>query len=200
MDALLKDSCLEMEHENIEALEQRLCKACGFCCDGTLFLNVRIRESEPIHAYKKAGLQLAASTEGTTIMKQPCTGFKNGSCQTYQCRPLRCGEFKCTLLHQAGEGALTESKALQLIQETKQLRSNYSELLLEIFPQFEKKALASHYRNIRKASKHLSGESLNIFRIKKSQLKEYKEILQTALDTYFYNSQETNEHDPSESA
>ena len=145
MNSLHKDGSLELEHDNTEALEQRLCKACGFCCDGTLFLNVRIGEAEPIPAYKKAGLQLAESHDGTAIMKQPCKGFKNGSCQTYQCRPLRCGEFKCTLLNQTTEGVFTESEALQIILEAKQLRSKYTGLLLKIFPKFEKKAIAINY-------------------------------------------------------
>lgn len=140
------------------------------------------------------------SPDGTTVMKQPCQGFKNGSCQTYQCRPLRCGEFKCTLLSQTVEGALSEFEALQLIQETKQLRSNFSELLLKIFPQFEKRAIASNYRDIRKAAKHLSGESLKIFRAKKTQLKEHRDLLQAALDTYFYKGHASNEDDPAKSA
>ena len=43
-------SNLNMKREQTEALEQRLCKAYGFCCHGTLFLHVGISESEPIRA------------------------------------------------------------------------------------------------------------------------------------------------------
>lgn len=188
-----------MEFEQTEALEQRLCRACGFCCDGTLFLHVRIRESEPIRAYKKAGLQLVDSPEGKVTMRQPCSGFSKGNCQTYHCRPLRCGEFKCALLNLASEGAVTESNALDLIRETKKIRSRYTDLLYQIFPDFEQKPVVSTYRQIRKASKHLSGEALKLFRARKSQLKEYRERLQEALDLHFYDRQEKEDNDISES-
>lgn len=190
---------LNMKLEQTEALEQRLCKACGFCCDGTLFLHVRISESEPIRAYKKAGLQLMDSPEGKVTMRQPCSGFSKGSCQTYHCRPLRCGEFKCALLKQASEGAVTESNALEVIRETKKIRSRYTALLHQIFPEFEQKSIVSTYRQIRKASKHLSGEALKLFRARKSQLKEYRESLQEALDLHFYDSQGKEDDDRSKS-
>ncbi len=132
-------------------------------------------------------------------MKQPCSGFRHGSCQTYECRPMRCGEFRCALLKRASINALSEPEALELIQRTKKLRNQYTDVLLKIFPQFESKALASHYRDIRKASKTLSGEALKAYRSRKSELKDYKTVLQEALDTHFYNSDERKGSDSSKS-
>jgi hypothetical protein len=93
---------------------------------------------------------------------------------------------------------VTESNALDLIRETKKTRSRYTDLLYQIFPDFEQKPVVSTYRQIRKASKHLSGEALKLFRARKSQLKEYRESLQKALDLHFYDRQEKVDDNTSE--
>lgn len=178
-------------------LEQRLCKACGFCCDGTLFVNVRIREEEPVDTYKKVGLQIAESTEGLVTMKQPCASFKDQCCQTYQCRPLRCGEFKCKLLKQTGQGTMTETEAMSIIEDSLELRFQYTQLLWTIFPQFKKKAIASTFREIRKASRRLSGKPLIIHRTNKSRLQGLKVELQESLDEHFYDLKTPDQDAPS---
>ncbi len=48
--------------------EQRLCQACGFCCDGTLFVRVMIQDGEPIESFRQAGLVVINSAEGQALM------------------------------------------------------------------------------------------------------------------------------------
>ena len=86
------------------------------------------------------------------------------------------------------EEDMDESQALNVIEITRQLRTEYSEVLLTIFPAFKTKALASTFREIRKASRRLTGEALKTFRSKKKKIMALKIQVQHSLDEHFYTN------------
>lgn len=72
-----------------------LCLDCGLCCDGTLFRQVKITESERA-ALITLGIGVGAK-KGAPVMPLPC-GKLNGKCCTiYEARPGGCRAFVCAL-------------------------------------------------------------------------------------------------------
>ena len=95
--------------------EQEICKACGFCCDGTLFSRATSFKSENILP------KMIHDTDknGDTWIKLPCQYFDE-CCTVYdQKRPQICGDFKCRLLKQAIKGKMAFDDLAQLIKQIK---------------------------------------------------------------------------------
>ncbi len=91
----------------------QLCLHCGFCCDGTLFDSVPLREGEA-----SDGLRMSP---GTRIFKQPCQSLgEDLCCARYENRPLACRWFRCLLLTALEGGEVTLAGAKQLVDETRQ--------------------------------------------------------------------------------
>jgi hypothetical protein len=168
--------------------EQRLCQACGFCCDGTLFVRVMIQDGEPIESFRQAGLVVINSAEGQARMPQPCSAFSGNQCQTYDCRPLRCGTFRCRLLRSVADGFLTELDAHQQIEDTKRLRDQFNQVIEDVLPAFAGKALVDKMRDLRKVSLTLTGERLSQFRNHRIRLRHLKKALANSLDQFFYEN------------
>lgn len=73
----------------------RLCKACGACCNGFLFDQLKlngVKEIKPLQA-RNIGLSVR---KGGHILSQPC-GAYNSECTIYGERPRGCRN-KCALL------------------------------------------------------------------------------------------------------
>jgi Fe-S-cluster containining protein len=151
-----------------QSVEERLCLACGFCCDGTLFTRVRLQSEDSVESLKSAQLRLQQDDQGDWIMQQPCSGYRQDACQTYHCRPARCGLFRCTLLRYVEAGEVSEAEALSVIRDTKQTRNQLITELEKVFPGFQAKAMAEILHRLRKESRKLAGERLKLFRAARS--------------------------------
>jgi len=180
-----------------QSVEERLCLACGFCCDGTLFTRVRLQSEDSVESLKSAELRVQQDDHGDWIMQQPCSGYRQDACQTYHCRPARCGLFRCTLLRYVEAGEVSEAEALSVIRDTKQTRNQLITELEKVFPGFQKKAMAEILHRLRKESRKLAGERLKLFRAARSTINQLKNKLSSQLDAFFY-VQNTPFHDPAQ--
>ena len=178
-------------------VEERLCLACGLCCDGTLFTRVRLRSEDSVDALRSAELHVMQDDAGHWIMQQPCSGYRQDACQTYHCRPVRCGLFRCTLLRYVAAGEASEAEALNVIRDTKQTRDQLADELERIFPGSHTKAMAEKLRRLRKESRKLKGERLKLFRAARKRINQLKNRLSSQLDAFFY-VQNTPSRDPAE--
>lgn len=73
-----------------------LCRACGLCCDGSLFGRVTLDPSE-VETARKNRLRVLPS--GASF-EQPCSALgaaPDFACAAYAERPRRCREFTCKL-------------------------------------------------------------------------------------------------------
>jgi hypothetical protein len=70
-----------------------LCKACGLCCDGSLFGRVAL-EPDELEAARKNRLPLVR--DGSAF-EQPCTSYVQNACTCYDERPRACRRFVCRL-------------------------------------------------------------------------------------------------------
>lgn len=77
---------------------QALCRACGFCCNGYLFIWAKLRPAELAPA-EALGLQVFRSDPTQRGFSQPCPLWQ-GECTIYtsQHYPRVCRAYKCKLL------------------------------------------------------------------------------------------------------
>ena len=81
-----------------------LCRACGLCCDGSLFGRVGL-EPEEVEGAKKHRLRVVESGKS---FAQPCAALVDRACSIYDERPLSCRRFTCRLYerHRAERGPI----------------------------------------------------------------------------------------------
>lgn len=98
----------------------RLCTACGLCCDGTLFRDVRLTQADAPNRLRRLGLTL--EKRGTrTCLTQPCTAFDGALCTLYADRPSRCRAFECRVLQRVANGSLDLPSARRHIRRARAL-------------------------------------------------------------------------------
>ena len=99
-----------------------LCRACGFCCDGTIFNKVELEEQDDA---SNLSLFQITSVEGKFYFLQPCFVFDQiKGCRIYDCRPIKCRRFSCKLLSLYLNKEISPQAAIDLIERTKQLKSD----------------------------------------------------------------------------
>lgn len=85
-----------------------LCRACGMCCDGSLFGRVGLQPGE-VPIARRHGLRVL---ERGGAFEQPCPAFdgSGAGCTIYAERPQACRVFRCKLFerHRTEGGALEE--------------------------------------------------------------------------------------------
>jgi Fe-S-cluster containining protein len=86
-----------------------LCRACGLCCDGSLFGRAEL-ETDEIDAARRHRLRVVGSGGS---FEQPCTAYVDASCAVYEDRPRSCRRFVCKL----HERARVEGGALDIYLE-----------------------------------------------------------------------------------
>src|SRR6478609_10276264 len=95
-----------------------LCLQCGMCCDGTLFDNAPLRESE-VDLAASLDLELLRSHAGEPRFAQPCPQFVDGCCAAYEHNPAGCTEYRCRLLSDYTAGKLALADALDVVGATR---------------------------------------------------------------------------------
>ena len=86
-----------------------LCRACGFCCDGTLFGGLRLTEDEA-RAPARVLLPLFQAADGPTLL-MPCPAHV-GTCTIYAERPSTCRTYHCQLIDRLEQGDIDFESAL----------------------------------------------------------------------------------------
>lgn len=97
-----------------------LCKSCGLCCTGHLFVWTKLRSSE-LDSIQSLGVDVFREP-GQRGFSQPCP-FWRGSCTIYETPqyPRFCRTYKCKLLKQLLDDVTPLPSALTTVRRTKSL-------------------------------------------------------------------------------
>lgn len=126
---------------------QRICGACGLCCDGTLFADVRLREEDDPKDLLTLGFKLKRR-KGYYFFKQPCQAKTEGECQIYENRPSRCRAFECRQLLDLKDEQITEDSVLEVIRSTRDLTSQIDELLTQAGDDRKNRSLMQRFEHV----------------------------------------------------
>ncbi len=96
-----------------------LCKSCGLCCTGHLFIRTKLRSAE-LDSAQALGLHVLRSDPRLRGFSQPCPLWQ-GQCTIYGSPhyPRFCGTYKCKLLKEVLEEITPLSEALTVIEQVK---------------------------------------------------------------------------------
>jgi len=125
-----------------------LCRACGLCCDGTLFDLVKLEPNDDARKLKRLGLPVTLSRgkEPVARFPQPCAALcADRTCRVYADRPTQCRVFECGVLKDAKAGRITFAAALQLVTKTRRRSEKVRRLLRELGDTDERRALGERF-------------------------------------------------------
>lgn len=128
---------------------ERLCLACGLCCDGTLFDNVQLGAGDDAQKLKALGLPVAVTRGRTTVtfFRQPCVALcADRACRVYADRPGQCRAFECGVFKDAEAGRIAFAAALRLVKSTRRKADNIRRLLRELGDTDEQRSLGDRFR------------------------------------------------------
>ncbi len=106
-----------------------LCKACGLCCTGHLFVWGKLKSAE-VKSANALGLNVLGSGPNDRGFSQPCSLW-DGVCTIYTSPsyPHFCGLYKCKLLKELMDESSTLPEALRVVQQAKEMIEDVDSLL-----------------------------------------------------------------------
>jgi hypothetical protein len=136
---------------------QNICLACGLCCNGVIFADVKLLPSEEAGPLLSLGMPLLRTKTRPGPQKtqswrflQPCAAFDGCRCRIYASRPKYCREFDCFLLKKVQQGRVTQKGALRVILDARRRAEKVRELLRVLGDTHETLALADRFRRMAK--------------------------------------------------
>jgi len=106
-----------------------LCKSCGLCCTGHLFIWTKLRSAE-LDSARELGLNVFGSDPSQRGFSQPCPAWQ-GECTIYASPhyPHFCRTYKCKLLKEVLDENTQLSDALIVVQQAKEMIHEVEALL-----------------------------------------------------------------------
>lgn len=132
---------------------EKLCLACGLCCDGTLFDNVRLGPSDDATKLKALGLPVTVSRAQTPIafFRQPCSALcADRTCRLYADRPGQCRAFECGVFKAARAGRITAAAGLRSVKQARRRADHIRRLLRELGDSDEQRPLGERFRRMQR--------------------------------------------------
>ncbi len=132
---------------------EQLCLACGLCCDGTLFDNVRLESAEEGTVVKALGLPVKTSRGQIpfAFFRQPCSALGDCRiCRIYANRPGQCRSFDCQVLKDAQAGRITFDAAHRWVKQAQRKAGIIRRLLRQLGDSAESRSLGDRYRRLRR--------------------------------------------------
>jgi hypothetical protein len=129
-----------------------LCKACGLCCTGHLFIWAKLRPAE-LDAAEALGMRVFRSDPAQRGFSQPCPLWQ-GQCTIYDSShyPHVCRAYKCKLLKEVLGENTSLSNALTVIEQTKEMIHELESLLpISSNPNFRER-LVAHLEHLEDAA------------------------------------------------
>jgi len=128
---------------------EQLCLACGLCCDGSLFDNVRLGPDEDAEKVKTLGLPVKRSRAKRPVafFRQPCAALgEDCACCVYGDRPAQCRTFECGVFKDAQAGRIGFDAAFRLVKQARRKADKVRLLLRELEDADEKHSLGARFR------------------------------------------------------
>lgn len=148
------------------SLPERLCLACGLCCNGVLFKDVELQPGDDAEYLRLLGLPIREprriqSESGHALRSkpdlripkfpQPCAALCAGNrCRIYAERPARCREFECALFKSVAAGETELAAALKTIRAARQRADQVRRLLCALGDTDEHLALSLRFKRTRR--------------------------------------------------
>lgn len=129
------------------SIAEKLCLACGLCCNGVLFADVQLQSGDKPEALKQLGLPIRMATDK---FPQPCTAFVDCRCRIYANRPKHCRQFECLLLKETGAGTVTVDSALRTIRQAKNRATKVEKLLQQLGDTDTRLALSKRFQKMKR--------------------------------------------------
>lgn len=130
---------------------EKLCLACGLCCDGSLFGHVRLGPEDNVRRLKAAGLPVTVSRGAARVarFRQPCAALgEGGRCAVYAERPAQCRRFECGIFRDAAAGRITFPAALRLVKKARRQADTVRALLRALGDTTDEEALDERFRRV----------------------------------------------------
>ncbi len=128
---------------------EKLCLACGLCCDGTLFDNVRLVRGDNTKQLKQLGLpvEVSRAQKPITFFRQTCAALcADRTCRVYADRPAQCRSFECGVFKDAQGGRITFASALRLVKQARRKAESIRQLLRKLGDTDEHRSLGERFR------------------------------------------------------
>lgn len=146
------------------SLPERLCLACGLCCNGVLFKDVELQSGDdaerlgwlglPIHEKRRVPQKTGRPPPARAKMikfPQPCAALCDGNrCRIYAERPARCREFECALFKSVAAGKTELTAALKTIRAARQRADQVRRFLRALGDIDEHLALSLRFKRTRR--------------------------------------------------
>lgn len=127
---------------------EKLCLACGLCCDGTLFDNVQLQAADRPKHLKSLGLPVTVSRGKEPIARfpQPCAALcRDLTCRLYADRPTQCRTYECKVYQSLQSGRRTLPTALRLVTNARRQADRVRRLLRTLGDHDEKRSLGERF-------------------------------------------------------
>ena len=132
---------------------EQLCRACGLCCDGTLFHHVKIGAGDNSRTLRSSGMTLLTTRARTPVtrMPQPCAALcADRSCRIYAQRPGQCRTFECRVFQDLVAGRSTAPAALLLVRRARRWADRARRLLRRLGEDDEMLPLSERFLRARR--------------------------------------------------
>ena len=130
---------------------ERLCSACGMCCDGVFFHSVELQSGDNPRQLSSLGLKLRRK-KGVEFFLQPCGAHREEdsicSCAIYAERPIRCHRFNCRLILSVESGGVSEAEAMEAIRVARSQVVRVNELINRVGESNPARSLAHRVANV----------------------------------------------------
>ncbi len=97
-----------------------LCRACGLCCDGSLFTHVPL-EPDEVAQLEALGIPIQHRRSGKKALAQRCAALEGKDCRIYQSRPGTCSDYRCLLADALIDGEVTLEQAQAKVKKAQHL-------------------------------------------------------------------------------
>jgi uncharacterized protein len=128
---------------------ERLCLACGVCCNGVLFGDVVLQSGDKPARMRAWGIRIARR-RGKRRFLQPCAAFGGDHCRIYEGRPRYCHDFECGLLRAVNAGQLKPVVALGWIRAVHRRADRVKRLLRQLGDDDEHVSLRRRFQRMAK--------------------------------------------------
>jgi Fe-S-cluster containining protein len=145
----------------VPSLEQ-LCLACGLCCDGTLFDNVRLEPSDQPKKLKALGLPVVVSRgkEPITTFAQPCAALcQDRTCLAYADRPKQCRTYECMVYQGMEAGRIAPDAALRLVTRARRQADRVRKQLRQLGDTEEHRSLGERFHRMQERMEANPGDA-----------------------------------------
>ncbi|MBD5780675.1 YkgJ family cysteine cluster protein [Pelagicoccus sp. NFK12] len=132
---------------------EQLCLACGMCCDGSLFDNVRLQPEESAEDLKRLGMpvKLSRAKLPVAFLRQPCRALgEDCACAIYSQRPAQCRSFECGVFKEAQSGAISYEEAHRLVKQGRRKADKVRKLLVATGETDEALSLGARFRRVQR--------------------------------------------------